>query len=158
MNCHRIRLLPLLLLGGLVAFLGCSGDGLHYADVQGTVTWNGKPLPEVEIVFLPDPTLGTEGPSASAYTDQQGNYRLWCERGRVHGAIVGNHRVCIHDIAAIPAPPESIADPREGPGGYRPRPLRVPPRYSAVAHTPFQKVTVCSGSNKLDFDVKSIQP
>lgn len=147
-----------LLVACLPGLAGCSGEAAKFAEVEGTVTLNGKPLPDVEVVFLPDSTVGTLGPTASCYTDEQGRYRLWCERAKVRGALVGTHRVCVHDIAAIPVPLEAVPDPRDGPGGYRPRPPRVPVHYADVARTPFRDVVVQSRPQTLDFDVKAGRP
>ena len=138
----------------LAGLLGCSGGVPEYGEVEGTVTLKGKPLANVEVVFMPDAESGTSGQSASAYTDERGRYRLWCEPAQLHGAVVGTHRVCVHDIAAMPLPPlEDGATDGTG-KAYRPQPLRVPSRYSDARQTPLRGVEVRPGAQTLDFDVK----
>jgi hypothetical protein len=139
----------------LVGLIGCSGGGPEYGEVEGTVTLKGQPLANVEIVFMPDAESGTNGQTASGYTDERGHYRLWCEPAGLHGAVVGTHRVCVHDIAAMPLPPLE-AGATDGAGkAYRPQPLRVPSRYSDARQTPLRDVEVRPGAQTLDFDVKA---
>ncbi len=33
---------------------GCGGDGIRYAEVEGTVELNGKPLDKILVEFLPN--------------------------------------------------------------------------------------------------------
>jgi hypothetical protein len=147
-RCNLIRSAAAVTLAGL---LGCSGGGPEYGEVEGTVTLKGQPLANVEVVFMPDAESGTVGQTASAYTDERGRYRLWCEPAQLHGAVVGTHRVCVHDIAAMPLPPLEAG---AAGGAYRPQPLRVPSRYSDARQTPLRGVEVRSGAQTLDFDVK----
>ncbi|MGL4551752.1 MAG: hypothetical protein ACRC33_11235, partial [Gemmataceae bacterium] len=62
-----------------------AGCGRPLASVEGTVTLDGRPLPDAEVQFLPDPTQGTTGPPSSAYTDPDGRYATT--------TVVGTHRV-----------------------------------------------------------------
>jgi hypothetical protein len=144
----------------LAGLCGCSRGGPEFAEVEGVVTYDRKPLPSVEVVFLPDADKGTEGPTAACYTDENGHYRLWCERAKVHGAVVGTHRVCIRDIAAIPPPPETVPDVVNGvPVPWvRPRTIRVPQPYFEANHTPLRDVQVRPGAQTLNFDVKPGTP
>jgi hypothetical protein len=135
---------------------GCS-RGPQFADVSGTVTLNGRPLPDVEVVFLPDPEAGTVGPSSTAYTDTKGYYQLVTNKGQ-RGAVVGTHRVCIRDLAALPLPPILNAEgnpERAGPRGARPapKPSRVPAPYSSSQETPLRAVEVKRGGQTLDFEL-----
>jgi hypothetical protein len=81
---------------GLLTCGGCGPDS-QFAEVEGIITLAGKPLPQVEVVFLPDPEQGTHGPSSSALTDAEGRYRLATDKGQ-DGARIGTHRVCIRDL------------------------------------------------------------
>src|SRR5206468_1991369 len=102
----------------LTAGMGCS-RGPQFAEVNGTVTLNGRPLSDMEVVFLPDPAAGTVGPTSTAYTDEKGHYQLVTNKGQ-RGAVVGTHRVCFRDLAALPLPPilNAEGDPeRPGPRG-----------------------------------------
>src|SRR5207237_52923 len=91
-----------LLLAALVALPGCS-RGPQFGDVEGTVTVNGRPMQDAEVVFVPDSYVGTLGPPSSAYTDENGHYQLVTNKGQ-SGAVVGTHRVCIRDLTTLPRP------------------------------------------------------
>src|SRR2546425_8916779 len=82
---------------------GCS-RGPQFANVEGRITLNGRPLPDMEVLFLPDPKEGTLGPPSSAYTDEKGHYQLVTNKGQ-SGAVVGTHRVCLRDLTTLPTPP-----------------------------------------------------
>src|ERR1051326_651118 len=87
-----------LLAAVLVGFaVGCS-RGPEFVAVEGVVTLDGKPLPEVEVVFLPNSEKGNTGPRAAAYTDKEGHYNLFCDQAKREGTVVGPTRVCIVDI------------------------------------------------------------
>jgi hypothetical protein len=81
-----------LLLVCVLSTFGCNAERARVAEAQGTVTLNNKPVPNAEIVFLPD--AGTKGPSSSAVTDADGHFTLTTEDGRA-GAVVGKHRVTV---------------------------------------------------------------
>src|SRR5262245_12379521 len=106
MRCRSIARPTRLAVLALAGLCGCA-RGPEFAEVEGVVTLNGKPLPTVEVVFLPEAEAGTKGPVASCYTDDRGRYRLRSEAAGVGGAVVGTHRVLIRDTAAVPPPPES---------------------------------------------------
>jgi hypothetical protein len=152
-----------LLVACLLLSAGCGG-GPQFAEVEGTLTLNGKPLPDAEVAFLPDPEQGFRGPQATSYTDAQGHYRLRCEAAHKKGAAVGIYRVCIHDIAALPSPdlldPANPArlpgmPPTSPPRADKAKAARVPQDYASPATTPFRDVEVKAGKQTLDFDVKS---
>ena len=151
----------ILLTSGLLPLAGCS-RGPEFAEVEGTVTLDGKPLDNVEVVFLPDAEKGNHGASSSAYTDAKGHYQLHCDKADKSGVVVGLHRVCVNDITAV-APPDQLAALRaatEGKSARPPLPLksqpsRVPPAYSDVSQTPLRDVEVKPGPQTMEFDVKS---
>jgi hypothetical protein len=135
---------------GASLLTGCSRR--EFAEVTGTVTLDGKPLDHVEIQFLPAPDKGNAGPTACAYTDEQGRYRLRCDKEEKEGTVLGPHRVCFVDITVI-AGPSGPGEPGAMP--KKPKILRVPPRYSRVAETPFQDIEVKPGTQALDFNIVS---
>jgi hypothetical protein len=154
----------------LLALAGC--DGREFAEVEGVVTLNGQPLPDAEVVFLPDPERGNPGPRAGGYTDPCGYYRVHVERPPKEGTVLGPHRVCIIDIAALPGPGQRPVTRRgSAPGGPkallrmdpgasavgRPKVSRVPPEYNTGARTPIRDVEIKPGKQTLDFDVKTAQ-
>src|SRR5262249_26422944 len=137
---------------------GCS-RGPQFADVSGTITLNGRPVPDAEVVFLPDPEVGTLGPSSSGYTDQKGHYELVTNQGQ-SGAVVGMHRVCIRDLTTLPVPPLLDAEgnaERAGPRGVKPasKVPRVPLPYNSPQQTPLRAVEVKPEGGTLDFELGS---
>jgi hypothetical protein len=149
---------------GLSLLSGCGGR--EYAEVTGTITLDGEPLGDAEVQFLPDPDKGNSGPTATAFTDKEGYYRLRCDKLAKDGTVLGPHRVCILDI--------TVFGPRPGfgPRGFKPkrppsppgtRPVasakpkvsRVPPEYADPVKTPFRDVEVKSGTQVLNFNVTS---
>jgi hypothetical protein len=139
-----------------VAILAAGCSGREFAEVEGTVTLDGKPLGEVQVVFVPDATQGNKGNNASAFTDAQGHYRLRAERDGKDGTVLGPHRVYFVDLTAVPnltgepPPPGQPARP-SGPG----LPLRFPRVYTDLLETPFKDVEIKSGKQTVDFKLKS---
>lgn len=90
---HRrfVRSFALLALG--LASLGVSGcgdpDAPEIARVTGTVTHNGKPVPNLVVNFMP-----TEGRPSWGITDEEGHYELEYSADYM-GAKVGHHKVYV---------------------------------------------------------------
>ena len=77
---------------------GCGGgpDLPPMANVTGTVTLDGKPLPRGSVQFAPDPTSlpkGAKAATAVGLIDAEGHYTL--KTAGVEGAIVGRHQVSV---------------------------------------------------------------
>jgi hypothetical protein len=130
---------------------GCRRER-EYGLVEGTVTANGRPLADAEVLFVPDPAAGG-GPSASAYTDEQGRYKLFTEQTGRPGAVVGRHAVCVRDLRVW----KMMGASQDGSGGAgkAPPPARVPVPYTAVATTPLQGVEVKAGPQTYDITISS---
>lgn len=128
-NARGICALVIVLLG----VWGCGGDGYPTADVTGTVTYRGTPIPNLWVQFSraePGGSGPAAVPPALGGTDSEGRYRLMRPRNKP-GAGVGRYRVTF-----------SIA---EGTGGF---PSGVP--IDEVLNRTVD-VEVKSGSNVLDF-------
>jgi hypothetical protein len=70
--CHRVtRFIPGILLGAFT-LVGCGDSGPTLVDAGGTVTYQGAPLPEATVVFVPE----AGGLPASGRTDDQGRFTL----------------------------------------------------------------------------------
>jgi hypothetical protein len=78
-----------LLLVGL-PLAGCGPGGPPLGTVSGTVTLDGKALPDALVEFQPE----GQGSPSTGTTDQQGRYELLYAPGRP-GAMLGKHRVTI---------------------------------------------------------------
>jgi hypothetical protein len=156
----RIPLAPLLLvMPALLA--GCKSEQV-YAEVEGTVTLEGKPLADVEVVFLPDPEKGNTGKRSVALTDAKGRYRLASDGGRA-GAPVGFHRVCVNDLLAGPADAAVVVtDDSKGPAGTAtPSPksparkrARFPAAYSSAGATPLRDIEIQPGAQTIPIELK----
>src|SRR5262249_34893691 len=113
---------------------GCSREP-ERGPVSGVVTLDGKPLPNVMVVFVPDAERGTPGQRSVARTDKDGRYVAFTDKDQ-EGASVGVHRVSLYDPLAIPIPEGSLMarEMKVTP------PSRVPKAYTNVSKTPLQPV------------------
>src|SRR5207244_1246392 len=86
-------LLPSLL---LLASVGGCGGGPKLMKVSGTVTRQGKALPQLLVHFVPD-----QGRASWGKTDDQGRYTLHYERN-LEGALPGSHKVYVRPAPKTP--------------------------------------------------------
>lgn len=156
-----LRPLRRLALASAALATGCTG-GPAFVPVTGTLTLDGRPLGEAEVVFVPDPAKGAAGDNASGTTDAQGRFTLRTGRTGRAGAPPGVYRVTVTDlsgVADLTAP--DAAPPGDGLGGPRPvapkRP-RVPPAYADPSRTPLRGVEVRAGGPAFEFDLKAVRP
>jgi len=70
-----------------VIVCGCGHGGPEVARVSGTVTYQGKPVPNLFLNFKPE-----AGRPSWGVTDAEGKYSLNYSRKR-DGAVVGKHKV-----------------------------------------------------------------
>ena len=75
--------LPLLLVG----LAGCGSKGPRVVEVTGTLTHQGKPVPNTLMHFLPE-----NGRQSWAQTDAEGRFKINYDRHQ-DGAIEGKHKV-----------------------------------------------------------------
>lgn len=115
---------------GVLAFSGCESRNSGLAPVEGTVTFDDKPLAEARIIFEPE---GGGMPSESV-TDENGYYKLHYS-GNTSGAEVDTHIVKIRTSGMENGAKEII-----------------PARYNAESEL---KETVTKDSNTINFDLKS---
>jgi len=100
--CSLVALLAVVL---FAIALGCGGsDRPDLAEVEGTVTLDGVPLPGARIEFKP-----AQGKISSATTDENGHYELVYLRD-IKGAVPGKHTVTI--TTASEHQPEERLPPR----------------------------------------------
>jgi len=87
----RINFLSINLLAVfLLTFSGCGGG--DFAEVSGTITSDGKPVPKLRVTFSPVP-IGENnavGPFSIGVTDAEGKFSLKTRYGDP-GAFVGQH-------------------------------------------------------------------
>ena len=102
--------------------LGCNGRSYEFAEVEGTVTLNGKPLAGAVVRFYPLSQEKDQLPYASGLTDASGVYRL-THAGKEPGALVGPNRVVVYWPSR---------DMRDGPAPS----AVIPIRYTVVTDSP----------------------
>jgi hypothetical protein len=114
--CRRWRwLAPGLLAAGLV---GCGPDhGLTLGRARGKVTYNGEPVHYGTVLFVPDATKGTDGPSAMGIIREDGTYELSTDSGG-DGALVGVHKVGVVGLDPTPVNAQATPSPEEAPVDY----------------------------------------
>ena len=125
--------------------------------MEGTVTQDGRPLADIEIIFLVDLEAGTQGPRASGITDAAGHYELRTDAGD-QGAAIGRYRVCLHVPPRMP--PLKQLGPRwrtKALKGTVAKPpasdnMQLLPAYSSFVETPLC-AEVRPGPQTFDFDV-----
>ena len=111
----------------LPALAGC-GPTFQYAEVEGTVTLDGRPLSGVKVVFYPEAEGPEQLPYATGVTDDGGVYRLTAVTGKP-GALVGKNLV----VVAWP-PQGRSADPDQPPPPPPSPPIPLP--YTVADETP----------------------
>lgn len=128
----------LVLLALTIIISGCGESGPKVAEVDGVLTIGGQPGHKVLIEFLPEP--GTDGPSSSAETDDEGHFVLQLQQKGAAprpGAVVGTHRVVFSDI--------QLAESPTGKGV----PVRIDAKYTMPSSTPMSQ-NVVDGKNHLE--------
>jgi hypothetical protein len=151
---RKLASFGLLLIG--MSLTGCGGR--EFAEVEGRITLDGKPLADVQIVFLPDPAKGNKANNSSATADANGYYRLYATRDERSGTVLGSHRIVIIDLTMVSdttgaGDPPGIGKMNAGLPGSKPR--RFPKAYGEANDTPFRDVEVSAGKQTLDFDLTS---
>ncbi len=142
---------PAIALAIAVLFTGCGSSPPDIVPVQGVVTLNGVPLPDVEVRFLPlIQGFGGEY-TATGITDENGRFVLNV-LGREGACAVLNH-VCIEE-APLPeeargmsAKSQTLASKILGSRKNRP----IPNRYTTFAQSPL-KIEV--SSQKQDYSIE----
>ena len=74
-----------------LGFAGCGPGGPEIVEIEGTVTRNGKPVPNLRIYFAP-----TEGRPSWGISDANGRFVLDYDYD-YDGAKVGTHKVWVVD-------------------------------------------------------------
>ena len=143
MQLHRASLV---LLAGVIAsqFAGCGSSGPELADVSGTITLDGQPLPKVGVVFRP---VGEGKSPAYGGTNAEGKYTLLFSRDS-KGAMPGDYEV---DLEVTKYTKADIAE-MKAEGNEPPPPVNIPKKYRQSGAL---KATVKSGSNTIDFPLDS---
>jgi hypothetical protein len=134
------KLQSVILLGFVVTVIGCGGasDAPTTAAVTGVVTYQGKPMPNLSVAFIPE-----AGMLATGTTDADGRFEMTTSAPG-DGAVPGMHKVAINFV------PETPPEMPGFPGSENVQPSPIPLTYADVT-TSGLTVTVDSDSSKNDF-------
>ena len=105
----RSRVLFALLCAVTLASSGCGPGGPKIVPVSGVLTRNGKPVPNLEVYFMP-----IQGRNSVGMADDQGRFSLGYTVGQ-DGAVTGTHTVFV-----VYNPPMSGATQSAAPADMRP--------------------------------------
>ena len=114
---------------------GCGSGGPELGSVSGTVTLDDRPLPDAIVEFQP-----ASGSPSEGVTDSAGSYQLRYT-AKKKGALLGKHQVRITLSTRADAHGQKVDVPQ-----------LLPARYNRNTELTAE---VRSGSNKLDFPLKS---
>jgi hypothetical protein len=139
------------LLAPLLISIGCDDSGLNLVPVEGVILFQGRPLQDAGVMFMP--VDSAQGPPASGTTDAAGKFTL--ATANRPGAVVGKHRVAISKADAFGA--EVPIEHMENPDLIRSRGVRVfqpkyhiPPQYAEVENSGLT-ATVNEDDNSFEF-------
>jgi hypothetical protein len=115
---------------------GCSRGGPEVVPIEGTLTHNGEPVPNMRIYFMP-----TDGRPSWGDSDAKGHFVLDYDPEH-KGAKVGTHSVCVVDLGGT-------VDETAAMSGA-PRPKRSPAASQIVAKYGREKSTLQVEVKKAD--------
>lgn len=141
LSVSRLFLIWMTVFLGLAVLKGCSG-GNSLVEVTRTVSYQGEPVSEANVLFQP-----ASGPPAMGQTDAQGNFSLSSSTGR--GASPGPAKVAITAHEEIASVPPSEEDPE----GYSEVRSLIPEQYGTMVSTPLEVEITVSGENHFDFEL-----
>lgn len=122
-----------------MSLAGCGSGRSGTAIVRGKVTFNGKPVPNGTVNFIPD-----TGPSASGEIQADGSYTLTTYKPG-DGAVPGTHKVT---VVAMQDQTTRLPEERSP----LPPPI-VPVKYTSLATTDLT-ANVEDKENTINFDLK----
>lgn len=144
-----------LLLGGVVLCSGgCGEGGPSVVAVSGTVTYQGQPVADAMVTFIPE-----KGSPGTGQSDASGKYTI-STRGR-NGAVLGLNKVTVTKITtsgpAMPAnpTPEDMRKAAEESARMSQAESQLPSKYG-TAFSSGLTATVSSdeSANVFDFDLE----
>lgn len=132
---------------------GCGARGPAMAPAGGTVLYNGQPLANADVVFIPE----DKGPSAVGQSAADGKFTL-STSGRP-GAMVGKHQVAIQaterrrrDGKADPVPSQELVPESELKSPYVSRSV-IPTSYANQFESGLNAEVKKSGENQFTFEL-----
>ncbi len=135
----------------LTTFVGCSGSKFEFADVEGSVTLDGQPVPEAKVVYMPMASSddGEAGPYSQGITDAEGRYTLSSVEPSPHdGAVVGQHKIVVSTKRAHLDPDRLDVEIIDSPE-------TIPHQYTYYKRTPLTHEVPSGGTENADIQLVS---
>lgn len=123
--------------------LGCGGDAPDLAPAGGTVTHDGTPLADADVLFIPE----AGGPAAVGRTGADGKFQL--TTGGSAGAVIGKHKVAVQ-AAAENSEGQSVVEGGEFIGEIK---SRIPVTYGNYDMSGLTAAVTPDGENNFTFDL-----
>jgi hypothetical protein len=133
---------------------GCGPDLPETVDVTGKVLFQGQPLANAQVGFVPD-SQDAETRPALGSTDANGAFslRTYVAPGaEPAGAMVGDYTVTIQKTD-VPVDPVKLQELFRKKPNYVPPPL-LPARYGSPTTSPFKVSVKADAKNDFTFDVQ----
>ncbi len=133
---------------GVLLLNGCSrSDAPSMAKAKGTLTYQGKPLADATLLFVPE-----KGPPAFAKSDASGNFQL-TTKSPGDGGAVGTHKVTVSKVG----PPKGMTAEQfeklktsAGAGTQVPQGTSiVPDKYTRTESTPLTATVEAGKANEI---------
>lgn len=135
----RQRIAAMVLIAQLLSLSSCGDGRPQRFAVTGTVAYNGKPLTDAQVMFMPK-----DGRPATGMTDVAGRFTL-TSLAAGDGTLAGEHIVCVS---------KTVPDPNSDPKLPYGRTIPVlPQRYQSYASSPLRANVTPSGPNDFRFDL-----
>jgi hypothetical protein len=139
-------------LGGLVSLSGCGARLPPVVPVRGSVLLDGKPLPKVNVTFVPMLEYFGSESNSRAVTDENGQFTPVCDYNDQVGAVAGDHIVLVSE-SDLPDEFQNVQDGRVidaylAKRGNRP----IPPQYGVLIHSPL-KIKIVPGQETVTLEL-----
>jgi hypothetical protein len=131
-----------LICAGLLIAVGCGRQDM--GRVSGRVTFQGRPVPDAVVNFLPP-----KGPASAGKTDGDGRFAL-STFADGDGTIAGRCRVYVTPYMESPYPQEFLKEPPRPAAPKDPRP-DIPEAYRAPATSPLSAEVEPGRMNSFEF-------
>lgn len=129
---------------------GCTPSGHPVTAVTGTVHYQGNPVEEALVSFIP---TTPDGVGAGGTTDENGRYILLSQGAQTAGALKGDYIVCVTKVVPVDASGQPMS--REDVNKLKNAPHTkniLPDRYATKDATEL-KATVTKGKNVFPFEL-----
>ncbi len=137
---------------GCLLLIACGGCGSGTTAVEGVVLFDGQPLANASVQFIPQ----GPGRDATGATNEQGKFSMSTREPR-DGVMTGSYKVVITPRPKV-APPQQFATAEEAmaaSAAVRPQPAvpNFPVKYTLPDQTPLTQDVPAKG--KIVFELKS---